>query len=57
MPLTGGRLEDWFLQCPLHGVKLDVRDGSAVALPIRKSVCTFEVQIIEGQPEITLGET
>jgi len=56
-PLTGGRLEDCVLECPMHGGKLDVRDGSAVALPIRKAVCTFEVRIVEDQAEITLGET
>ncbi|TFH25539.1 MAG: non-heme iron oxygenase ferredoxin subunit [Myxococcales bacterium] len=56
-PLTGGRIENCILECPLHGGKLDVRDGSPVALPIRKPVCTFEVQMIEGQAEIALGET
>jgi len=42
--LAGGRLQGTLLECPLHGGKVDVRDGSAAGRPIRKSVGTFAVR-------------
>jgi nitrite reductase/ring-hydroxylating ferredoxin subunit len=42
--LSGGRLEGAVLECPLHGGKLDVRDGRPVAAPIRRPVRTFAVR-------------
>ena len=42
--LSDGRLEGCVLECPLHGGRLDVRDGSPVAAPIRKPVRTFAVR-------------
>jgi nitrite reductase/ring-hydroxylating ferredoxin subunit len=42
--LSEGRLEGHVLECPLHGGKLDVRDGAPVAPPIRKPVRTFAVR-------------
>ena len=42
--LSEGRLEGHVLECPLHGGKLDVRDGHPVAAPIRKPVRTFAVR-------------
>ena len=42
--LSEGRLEGFVLECPLHGGKLDVRDGSPVGLPIRRPARTFGVR-------------
>jgi nitrite reductase/ring-hydroxylating ferredoxin subunit len=42
--LSEGRLEGAVLECPLHGGKLDVRDGRPVAAPIRRAVRTFAVR-------------
>jgi nitrite reductase/ring-hydroxylating ferredoxin subunit len=42
--LSEGRLEGVVLECPLHGGKLDVRDGRPLAAPIRRSVRTFAVR-------------
>jgi len=42
--LSEGRLEGFVLECPLHGGKLDVRDGGPVAAPIRRPVRTFAVR-------------
>ena len=41
VPLTEGKLRGAVLECPLHGGELDVRDGRAVALPIRTPVPCF----------------
>jgi nitrite reductase/ring-hydroxylating ferredoxin subunit len=42
--LSEGRLEGFVLECPLHGGKLDVRDGRPAAAPIRRPVRTFAVR-------------
>jgi len=42
--LSEGRLDGFVLECPLHGGKLDVRDGSPAAPPIRKPVRAFAVR-------------
>ena len=56
IPLDGGRLEGCVLECPLHGGKLDVRDGSDLALPIRKPARTFHVTRVDGSIEIDLDK-
>jgi nitrite reductase/ring-hydroxylating ferredoxin subunit len=52
VPLDGGRLEGTTLECPLHGGRLDVRDGSPQALPIRRRAVTFAVREVAGGIEI-----
>jgi len=42
--LSEGRLEGHVLECPMHGGKLDVRDGRPAAPPIRRPVRTFAVR-------------
>ena len=42
--LSEGRLEGFVLECPLHGGKLDPRDGRPLAAPIRRPVRTFAVR-------------
>lgn len=43
-PLAGGRLCGFVLECPMHGGKIDVRDGSPAAPPVRRPVVTFPVR-------------
>jgi nitrite reductase/ring-hydroxylating ferredoxin subunit len=43
--LSEGRLEGHVLECPLHGGKLDVRDGQPLAPPIRRAVPTFAARL------------
>ena len=42
--LDGGCLDGHVLECPLHGGRLDVRDGSPVEVPIRKPAERFAVR-------------
>lgn len=42
--LAPGRLRGCVLECPLHGGKLDVRDGSPAAPPIRRAARSFAVR-------------
>jgi nitrite reductase/ring-hydroxylating ferredoxin subunit len=53
--LSGGRLEGTLLECPLHGGKLDVRDGSPQRPPIRRPAVSFPVRQVDGGFEIQLG--
>lgn len=42
--MQGGLLKGTILECPLHGGKMDVRDGSPVAMPIRRAGECFPVR-------------
>jgi len=53
-PLTGARLQGPVLECPVHGGKLDVRDGRPCAQPIRKPATTFAVRAAGDKLEIRL---
>lgn len=41
--LAGGRLLGPHIECPLHGARFDVRDGSPVRLPADKPLATYPV--------------
>lgn len=43
-PLAGGVLHGHLLECPLHGGRIDVRDGSPAAPPIRRPVRVYPVR-------------
>jgi naphthalene 1,2-dioxygenase system ferredoxin subunit len=53
-PLARGRLTGHVLECPLHGGKIDVRDGSPVSQPIRKRVATYATRTSNGAVEVSL---
>jgi nitrite reductase/ring-hydroxylating ferredoxin subunit len=42
--MKGGRVRGTILECPLHGGLLDLRDGSPVALPIRRPATCYPVR-------------
>jgi nitrite reductase/ring-hydroxylating ferredoxin subunit len=52
--LTSGQLSGYVLECPMHGGKLDVRDGRPCAQPIRKPATTFAVRAARNGIEIRL---
>ena len=52
--LSGGRLQGTILECPLHGGKVDVRDGAPKALPIRRRAPCFPVRWSEGGLEVAI---
>jgi 3-phenylpropionate/trans-cinnamate dioxygenase ferredoxin subunit len=52
--LDAAALRGCILECPVHGGKLDVRDGSPQGRPIRKPVPTYPVQLRNGRIEIQL---
>lgn len=42
--MQGGLIRGTVLECPLHGGRLDLRDGRPVALPIRRPVTCYPVR-------------
>ena len=53
-PLSGGRLCGFVLECPLHGGKIDVRDGAPAAPPIRRPVATYPARLTAAGIEVAL---
>ena len=42
--MQGGSIKGTILDCPMHGGQLDLRDGSPVAMPIRRPVTCYPVR-------------
>ena len=55
--LAGGALRGSILECPMHGGKLDVRDGSVVERPIRKAAVCFPVRATGDGLEVGIPRT
>ncbi len=48
-PLSDGEMvDDFVLECGLHGAQFDVRDGSALELPATEPVGCYDVEIVDG---------
>ncbi len=44
----GAMVDDYIIECGMHGGQFDVRDGSAVELPPEERIQTYAVRIIDG---------
>ena len=55
VPLSGGTLRGSVLECPLHGGRLDVRDGAPVERPIRKRISCYAVRHQAGILEVAIS--
>ena len=51
-PLSEGKLEGDVVQCPWHGSRFNVRDGSVVDGPATFPQPCFEARVREGQIEV-----
>ncbi len=52
--LEGGRIRNKFISCPLHGMRFNLRDGSAHGQLTRRPVPVYPVQIVDGFIEVGL---
>jgi nitrite reductase/ring-hydroxylating ferredoxin subunit len=52
--MEGGLIRGTILECPLHGGQLDLRDGSPVAMPIRRPATCYPVRDAEGVWQVGL---
>jgi 3-phenylpropionate/trans-cinnamate dioxygenase ferredoxin component len=57
-PLGEGRLRGATIECPRHGARFSVRDGSVVAPPAVVALPTYPVRVVDGRVEVgvTAGE-
>ena len=53
--LAPGRLRGFLLECPVHGGRVDVRDGSPAGYPVRRAATTYPVRAVAAGLEIELG--
>ena len=52
--LSDGELDGYFIECPLHGSRFDVRTGKPLSLPAVVPVETFPVRVVGGKVEVEL---
>lgn len=45
-PLENGSLEGYEVECPRHGARFDIRNGTALCLPATTPVPTFQVKVV-----------
>ena len=45
----GAMVDDYVIECGMHGCQFDVRDGSVIELPASEPIDTYEVKIVEGE--------
>jgi 3-phenylpropionate/trans-cinnamate dioxygenase ferredoxin subunit len=56
-PLSDGELvDDFVLECGLHGAQFDVRDGSAVELPATEPIGCYHVKVVDGEVWVRVHE-
>jgi len=53
-PLGEGRLRGATIECPRHGARFDVRDGSVLAPPAVRPLPTYPVRVVNGVVEVAL---
>lgn len=51
--LTDGYLEDYVIECPLHGGSFDIRTGQAKSFPCTKAIRTH--QVVVDRDQVLLG--
>jgi 3-phenylpropionate/trans-cinnamate dioxygenase ferredoxin subunit len=54
--LEGGRIRDATVECPRHGARFDVRDGSVKALPAVHPIASYPVRVVDERIEVLLPE-
>lgn len=54
--LSQGYLEGYFIECPLHQGRFDVRTGEAVTAPCKIAVQSFPVKVENGAVYVQFGD-
>ncbi|MGE4606487.1 MAG: non-heme iron oxygenase ferredoxin subunit [Myxococcota bacterium] len=54
--LAGGRLAGFEIECPLHGARFDVRDGSPTRRPALEALETYRLEFHDGRATILMNE-
>tara|TARA_A100001037_G_scaffold306693_1_gene354149 strand:+ start:42992 stop:43297 length:306 start_codon:yes stop_codon:yes gene_type:complete len=45
--LENGTLDEYEIECPMHGAKFDVRTGEVTCLPAVSEIKTYKIEIID----------
>jgi 3-phenylpropionate/trans-cinnamate dioxygenase ferredoxin subunit len=53
-PLGEGRLRGPIIECPRHGARFDVRDGTVQAPPAVRSLPTYPVRVRDGVVDVQI---
>ena len=49
-PMSDGEMvDDFVIECGLHGCQFDVRDGSVMEPPADEPIRSYEAKVVEGQ--------
>lgn len=54
--LSDGWLEDYKIECPLHGAQFDIRDGKALCMPAVDDITAYEVIIRDGEVLVKMDD-
>ncbi len=54
--LSGGKLNDCAISCPLHGAQFDVRTGKCLAAPATQPIKSFPVTLQGGKVFVAIGD-
>jgi 3-phenylpropionate/trans-cinnamate dioxygenase ferredoxin component len=54
--LEGGRVRDASVECPRHGARFDVRDGSVRAPPATRPIASYPVRVVGDRVEVLLPD-
>jgi 3-phenylpropionate/trans-cinnamate dioxygenase ferredoxin subunit len=52
----GELVDEYTVECPLHGATFDIRTGQALSLPATGSAGSYEVRVREGVVEVRAPE-
>ena len=55
-PLDGGKLKGFHIFCPAHGVRFDMRDGSATGTLTKSPITVWATEIIDGIVHIEMED-
>jgi 3-phenylpropionate/trans-cinnamate dioxygenase ferredoxin subunit len=55
--LDQGELMGCLIECPRHGARFDVRDGSVKRLPATRPVGSYEARVVDGVVEVRYAVT
>ena len=53
-PLGDGHLRGATIECPRHGARFDVRDGSVVSPPAVRDLATYPLRVVDGHVEVAV---
>lgn len=56
MPLSGGRIRNGYLSCPVHGMRYKLDSGDPLGELSRIPLTHFPTRILDGQIQVSLPE-